>query len=278
VYNKDMTFPYDLLRFLYWIFFKPISLHAQIDRLGPNMENTSMLLTRSHDRPAQSFKSLALFYILIVPPLLGLGTGALLSQRGIDVNWLKLVFYLVVAIALSSSFSIYFCIAFLLPFSVMVALWSSLPFTTSMGVTFSLMLGLAYGLRPKSVGWGLTAGLIYGVVLGLILTLLDGLLIGAAFLTGYFRIIFYFVEAPLSWILGTLAKGGNALRLWRIHPVLWDEVIWLPLPRLDRHLLEIQRQNGPASGAAILHVRESFRQKWAAVGMMRNVESGEQKV
>jgi uncharacterized protein len=259
-----MRFPQDLLRFLYWTFFKPISLHIWINQLGPGIGNVATLLTHPHDRSVQSLKSLTLFTIFILPGLLGFGTGILLSQLGMDVNWLKLAFYLFVAIALSLTFSIHFCIAFLLPFSIAIAIWSSNAFTPTLGIFFSLMLGLAYGLSSDSVKWGLSAGLVYGVFLGLVLGPLSGLLIGAAFLIGYFRIVFYMVEAPLAWILGTLALRRNALGLWQFHPVLWDELIWFPLPRLDRHLLALKRQNGPAFQAAILHVQESFRQKWAA--------------
>jgi hypothetical protein len=199
-----------------------------------------------------------------MPWLLGFGTGMLLSQLGMNVNWLKLAFYLLIAIAVSLNFSIDFSIAFLLPFSILIAIWNSISFTSALGIVFSLTLGLAYGLSANSARWGLTAGLVYGVVFGLILGSLSGLTIGAAFLIGYFRIFFYLVEAPLSWILGTLAGSDNALQLWRFQPVLWDELIWFPLPGLDKHLLAIKRQNESATQAALLHVQKSFRQRWAA--------------
>jgi len=266
----NMQFPQDLVRFLYWIFFKPISLQAWINQSDPTLGNVATLLTRSQDGSAQSFKKLALFYILVAPWLLGLGTGMLLSQLGMDVNWLRLIFYLFVAIALSLTFSNNFSIAFLLPFSMVVAIWSSIAFPTALGIFFSLMLGLAYGLSANSARWGLTAGLVYGVFLSLILGPLGGVAIGAAFLSGYFRIIFYLVEAPLSWVLGTLATRGEALRLWNFHPIQWDELIWFPLPRLDKHLLAIREQNESAAKAAKTLVQESFRQRWAAERMVEH--------
>jgi hypothetical protein len=268
VYKLPVRFPQDLLRFLYWIFFKPIALHMWIDQLDPGIGNVAILLTHSDDRSAQSLKGLALFTIFIAPGLLGFGTGIVLSQLGMDVNWLKLAFYLFVAITLSLTFSVNFCIAFLLPFSIAVAIWSSNAFTPTLGIFFSLMLGLAYGLGSDSARWGLIAGAVYSVFLGLVLDPLSGLTIGAAFLMGYFRIIFYLVEAPLAWILGTLAARGNALRLWQFNPVVWDELIWFPLPRLDRHLLALRRQNGSDAQVAILHVQESFQQKWAVERIM----------
>ncbi len=265
----DVKFPRDLLRFLCWIYFKPNSLHTLIDQLDHRIGNIATLSTRSYDGSARSFKNLALFHILIMPWLLGLGTGLLFWQLGMEVNWLKLIFYLFIAITLSLSFSIDFCIAFLLPFSVAIAIWSSTSFSLTLDIFFSLMLGLAYGLNANSAWWGLTAGLVYGVIFGLILGPLGGLTIGAAFLIGYFRIVFYLIEAPLSWILGTLADKGNALRLWQFHPILWDELIWFPLPRLDRHLLAFKRQNGQAAQVTILHVQESFRQGRAAERILK---------
>jgi uncharacterized protein len=259
----DMKFPQDLLRFLYWVFFKPISLQTLINQLDPGIGNVATLLTRSYDRSAQSLKKLALFHILIMPWLLGLGTGIVLSQLGLEVNWLKLAFTLFVALALSLTFNVNFCIAFLFPFSIVIAIWSSNSFPLSLGILSSLMLGLAYGLTSNSAKWGLSAGLVYGVILGLMLGPLSGLLIGAAFLIGYFRIVFYLVEAPLSRSLAALAAGGNALMLWQFHPVLWDEVIWFPLPGLNQHLLVIKSQNESDAQAAILHVQKSFRQSWA---------------
>ena len=259
-----MKFPQDLLRFPYWIFFKSVSLYAWINQLDPGIGIVAALIRRPSDPVVQSLKRLALFHIFVLPWFLGLGTGILLTQLGMDVNWLKLTFYLAVAIALSLTFSIQFCIAFLLPFSIAVAIWSSGFISLTLIILFSLMLGLAYGLNSDSARWGLTAGLVYGLFFGFLLGPLGGLLIGAAFLSGYFRVLFYLIEAPLSWVLGTLASRADALKLWQFNPVLWDEWIWFPLPGLDRHLLALERQNGPAARPAILHVQESFRQRWAA--------------
>jgi hypothetical protein len=258
-----MKFPQDLLRFLYWIFFKPFSLHLWINQLDPAIGNVTHLLIRTADRSVIAFKNLTLFYVLIIPWLLAIGTGLVLTSLGLGVNWLRLALALIFAIALSLSFSIQFCIAFLFTFSVTAVFWNSQLFSPTVGVFFSLMLGLAYGLGANSARWGLTAALVYAVFLSILLGPLMGLSIGAAFLIGYFRIMFYVVEAPLSWILGRLASKGDAVRLWRFHPVLWDELIWFPLPGLDQHLLAIRRQDETAAQAAIFQVQESFRQGWA---------------
>ena len=264
-----MKFPHDLLRFLYWIFFKPFSLHTWISQIDPIMGNTAALLTSSRNVSIRSFKYLALFFVLVMPFLLAIGTGLVLTSLGMDVNWLRLVFTLSVAMALSLTFSLDFCIAFLLPFSIVVAIWSSTSFTATLGILFSFMLGTAYGLSGNSARWGLTAGLVYGVMLSILLGPLSGLLIGAAFLIGYFRVLFYLVEGPLSWILGNLARNGEAVKLWRFHPVVWDEVIWFPLPGLDEHLLALERRNTYAAEAAMHHVQESFGQRGAVEKVLK---------
>lgn len=259
-----MAFPKDLLRFVYWIYFKPFSFYRRVGAIDPALANISGLFLRSYEHPGRAFKTLVLFYSLVMPWILASATAIVSSLAGAEVSWLRLVFTVGMAIALSLTFSIQFGIAFLLPFSVAVAVWSSNVFSPALGVFFSLMLGLAYGLTAGNARWGLTAGLVYGAVFSLILGPLHGAIIAAAFLIGYFRIVFYMLEAPFSWILGRLARRGSALKLWRVHPVLWDELIWFPLPGLAAHLLALKQQNGLAAQEAILHVQDSFRQRWAA--------------
>ena len=109
-----MKFPQDLLRFLCWIFFKPFSLYALIDRLDPTINTAAaLLLTSSPNASLRSLRNLALVHVLVVPWLLALCTGVVLSQLGMDVNWLRLVLYLPIAMAVSLTFSITFSVAFL---------------------------------------------------------------------------------------------------------------------------------------------------------------------
>ncbi len=85
-----------------------------------------------------------------------------------------------------------------------------------------------------------------------------GVAVGVAFIAGYFRIFFYLFEMPYAWAHVRLRGGLSA------SPVMWDEVIWFPLPGLDTLLVNISQRNRQEGMAAIQTVAASFRQGWAA--------------
>jgi hypothetical protein len=154
-------------------------------------------------------------------------------------------------------------VAFLLPFSLAVAILSSTGFNLFTLILFSFALGLAYGLTVKPPKWVLTGGLVYGVVFGLISGPLEGSMIGVTFLAGYFRIPLYLIEALLSFLLSYRVEEADAGRRWRFQPVTWDELIWFPLPGLDRYLRALANQNDLVAQEASALVKDSFRQAWA---------------
>lgn len=247
----SVRFPQDLLRFLYWVFFKPFSLYHSLERMNPALNSTYGLFTPSRARGLEerSLARMVLFYSLPVPCLVGLLAGLVLAAFQQAVNWPQLVLFLVLGCALGLTFSPVFCIAFQLPFSLAAALVSSIGITPLIGISFSFWLGLAYSLVRKPAAWGLLAGLFYGAALGFLVDPLTGLGIAVFFVGGYFRLPLYLVEAPLSWLLARRAEKDNALRLWRLQPVTWDERIWFPLPGLARHLRALQGQDPQATGS-----------------------------
>jgi hypothetical protein len=261
----SLRFPYDLSRFLYWIFFKPFTMHQYLKDVDPSLRQAAALFFRRRQDTSEyrSLILLAFFYIWLVPFLLGIGLGLIFASRGIPVNWLSLVFYLVIGIPLSLSFSLPFCVAFLLPFSLAVAILSSTGFNLFTIILFSFALGLAYGLTVHPPTWALTGGLVYGVVFGFISGPLGGVMIGLTFLAGYFRIPLYLIEALLSFLLLYRVEEADAARRWRFQPLTWDELIWFPLPGLDRHLRALANQNVLVAEDALALVKESFRQGWA---------------
>jgi hypothetical protein len=263
--KNSLRFPQDLLRFLHWIFFRPFTMRRYLDDVHPPLSHAAALFfhKRQEDQAYKSLTWLAFFYVWLVPWLLGIGLGLILAARGIPVNWLNLVFYMLVGIPLSLSFSLPFCVAFLLPFSLAVVVLSSTGFNLFTTILFSFALGLAYGLMAKPPKWALTGGLVYGVVFGFIDGPLEGSMIGATFLAGYFRIPLYLIEALLSLLLSCRVDEADAVRRWRFQPLTWDELIWFPLPGLDRYLRALAHQNDFATREAFALVKDSFRQGWA---------------
>jgi len=260
-----LKFPRDLFRFLHWIIFRPLALGRYMDSFAPSITSAASMFVRGwHKQPARrSLIFLSLFHCCLIPCGLALGMGLILQSVGRPVNWPGLVFYLILGTAVSTSFSLGFCVVFLPFFGLMAAVLNSGTFEIWHGILFSFVLGLAYGLTPKSLRWGLVGGLVYGLVFALLIDPVSGLAIGAAFLAGYFRLCLYFVEAPLSWVLSVRASKTNADKLWRFHPARWDELVWPPLPGLDRYLRALASQNPQLGQEIAAQVRDSFRQGWA---------------
>ena len=263
--EPSLRFPRDLLRFFYRVIFRPFTLGQILEHLDPPIFSAMSLFTRGWwtSPTRRPLTLLALFYIGLVPWLAAIGLGLMLASCGMPVNWLTLAFYMLVGIALSLTFSLSFCVAFLTPFSLAVTVFSSSGFTLIHALLFSFGLGLAYSLTSKPAKWGLTAGLVYGAVFALLDGPWLGLGMGASFLAGFFRLPFYLLEAPLTWWLALRTSKVDASRLWRFQPFLWDELIWFPLPGLDIHLQALFRQNPALASQALISVRDSFRQGWA---------------
>jgi len=233
--------------------------------LDPALGRASALfsLKRMAKREYRSLTWLASFYIWLVPGLLGIGLGSILDLQGIPVNWLNLILYLVVGIFMSLSFSLPFCVAFVLPYSLAVVVLSTTGFNLFTSVLFSFALGLAYGLTLNPAKWALAGGFVYGLVFGFLSGPVGGLMIGTTFLAGFFRIPLYLIEAPLSLVLSNRVGEADAAKHWHWQPVTWDELIWFPLPGLDRHLQALDDQNDPVTKDAFALTKDSFRQAWA---------------
>lgn len=230
-----LRFPQDLLCFLFWILFRPVTLRRYLAQFDPPPGSVAALFVRGwwRDPARRSLALLALFYVILIPWLVGFGTGMVLTSLGVTVKWLRLFFYLVIVTGSSLTFSLGFCVVFLMPFSLAVTVAGSGNFTMPLLVLVSFALGLAYGLMLKPALWGLAGGLTYGVVFSLLADPLGGLTVGAAFLIGYFRIFLYVLEVPFAWALSLWYAKGHRGDLRRCHPAEWDELIWFPLPRLE---------------------------------------------
>jgi len=302
--NRTLTFPKDLLRLLYWVFFKPVTLDRYIHKIDPTLGPDLSLLTlwrRGHDKPElRNLVALTFFYIIITPWLLGAFVVWILSLLGIPVNWfdvaygvalsvagglaLSVVFGMAGGVALSVAGGVAFGMAVGVARSVAIGVMAIVAYGVTASVVVGVVFGVAFGVArgvARGVAFGLAFGVVVGVVVGvafgvvvgvafgLVVGVADGVVVGAAFgvafIVGYFRLFLYIAELPWSFMLSRLAYvGENALGLFRISSVKWDELIWLPLIGTDQHLIAISQENREAGKEEIAFVSRSFRQSWAA--------------
>lgn len=129
-----------------------------------------------------------------------------------------------------------------------------------LGVVFSVVFGMAAGVA-FGVELSLTLGLMSGLVVGLILSVPVGMsidiaygvaigaTISATFWSSYFRLVTYPIDLALSAATYFVARRHprSLKQMWRLCPIVWSEVIWLPLPfagRLLTLLVEHSREEG----------------------------------
>ncbi|MBV9926385.1 MAG: ATP-binding protein [Acidobacteria bacterium] len=128
------------------------------------------------------------------------------------------------------------------------------------GLAFTVALcaghGAGYGVAdqlPDGVGSKVRIGPIYilfGIALGaladgLMGAVLSGVAFAAAYAVMYSRLITYLFDVVLAAVTGCIGWlwPGGARRAWRWCPVVWDEIIWLPLPFAGGLLTRLVRQD-----------------------------------
>jgi len=260
---KPLLFPRDLLRFLYWVFFKPITLERYMQRIDPTLKTDTSLIVlwrRSKQYPElRPLLLLTFFHILITPwPVAFLIAGGF-ALAGFDVYW--------VGVAVGVALGVAFGVAGGVAGGVAVGVAVGVAFGVALGVAGDVAVGVAFGVA-FGVALGVAIGVALGVALGVAGGVTGGVTGGVAFgvaggagiWIGYFRLINYIIEAPYSFLLSRRSGGGN----FRLSPVVWDEIIWLPLPGLDQQLVSIGKANREEGMKAIAYVAGAFRQGWAA--------------
>jgi len=168
-----------------------------------------------------------------------------------------------------------FGIAFGVAFGVAGGVAFGVAFGAALGVAFSAADNVARRVVAGGVAGGVALGVAGGVALGVTggvaLGVAGGVVFGVALtvtlLLFYFRLPFYLIELPWNLIVGRWAESAppeKAARRFRLIPLYWDEVIWLPLWGLDHTLVEIGKKDRRLAQALIADVAQSFRQGWAA--------------
>ena len=242
MYNatRPLRFPQDILRFLYWIFFKPNTFRRTIHNIDPSFSSIAdpslyQLWKRRQQHPEFiPIIWLSLFNILFMP-LFAFPLAWVFQLAGFEVNWL----YAALGVAFGVAFGVALGVA--------------------TGVAFGVALGVALGVAG-GVASGVAGGVAAGVALGVVFGVVFGVAVGVAFISGYLRLPLYLIYTSWSWAHNRFYSGGGLAR----SPILFDELIWLPLPGLNSLLVQIGQQNRQQGLEAIAYVAGSFRQGWAA--------------
>lgn len=284
---RPLRFPYDWLRFLYWIFFKPITLHRYINEIDPTLPDypfgvPAVVLwnRRNKSLEFQQLISLMLSIILIAPLLLSLILQIIFQLIGLEMSLFLIIMMVLGAaygvvvgliliwmadIGKGIAFEIVGCIAFSvvgyvawnieLGSGFLAVLIKTTPIVL---MAASVSLGVALGSESD---WRLALAMVVTIfIIGILgSNRAAGLTAGMMFLFCYFRVFIYAFEFPWSIIVARFHEWDNGTS-----PVQWDEVIWFPLPGLDGLLLKSAKQNRQKGMEAIAFVATSFRQGWAA--------------
>ncbi|MEW5869567.1 MAG: ATP-binding protein [Chloroflexota bacterium] len=281
-----LRFPHDLLRLLYWVFFRPITLESYIRQMAPGTRRSTGILSlwrRGHQPGYQALGDLlrlAWFHLLLTPWLLGFALAGLLDLAGMEVNWLGVAGGVAGGVVLGVVFGVWYGVAsgaaYGVGYGVAGGVWLGVTSGAAGGVALGVALGAALGVRG-GVRVGVAGGVVFGVALSVVLGaavgvsggVMGGMAGGISCILCYFRLPLYLLQAPLSWLL---ARRAAPLAL---SPVYWDEVIWPPLPGLDQQLLALATRDRPAGLRAIAFTAASFRQGWAAQRALVELAAGD---
>ena len=92
---KPLYFPNDLIRLLYWVFFKPFTLDIYIHQINPALSRHPDMFTLWRDSQKypelRSLINLSFFFILVAP-LLAIPIAILLTLVGFEVEWFNLIY------------------------------------------------------------------------------------------------------------------------------------------------------------------------------------------
>jgi hypothetical protein len=170
------------------------------------------------------------------------------------------------------------------PNAVFIILALGVMFGAVLGVASSMTSGMTSGMvsgMTSTLAFGVAVGVAVGSVLGIQYSVAfgaedsvrgGGVVFGSGVSVGfwlfYFRLISYPIHASLSLITYLAGKRNPQAikKAWRLCPVIWNEVIWPPLPFAAKLLIMLTRQDREEGFRQITFVAaERRRQKRVAL-------------
>lgn len=268
------------LRLLYWAIFKPITLERHVRSLAPNLPPDASLLQKQARRelrtnvPLRRFLIQAFYALIIASIALSLMAELIRSvPGGAAFDWLRVAFGVAVGVATGVAAGVATGVATGVVAGVAGGVAGGVAVGVAAGVALGVMWGVVFSMEAGVAG-GVAAGVALGVmwsvaggvIAGMAFGVAGGVAAGVIFIPCYFRVPFYLLELPWAVFILFLSRL-NPLRApsyLHLSPIYFDEVIWLPLPFLDRHLVLIAEQDREAGLEEIAYVARSFCQGWAA--------------
>ncbi len=295
--NTTLKFPQDLLRFLYWVFFKPLALFENVRNIGIEINVPLISLRKSTAKVGRTeilpLLELTFFHAMITPAITVLVLLSILIINNFTISELGAI----LGVALGVFLGLLTCLLV----SPRAGLVSSMASSVSLGIALGVSLGS--GLRFSDTltlawialcpAWSITSsvllvpnqrfgayvslGLIFFSVIsistGLMVTMSSDVGLGMFIGIGwgllcaliYFHVIPYVFEFPLQAILSFIARvtPDRAISLFRFSPINWDQTIGLPLWSLDTHLGVIGRHDRGKAQHLVVDVSQTLQQ-WAA--------------
>jgi hypothetical protein len=269
------TYLLECLRLLYWAFFKPFTLRSYLQDIHPDLKPYSdpFRLLRQNPDNAQlrRYADQAWWLALAAPWVVAVIAGVLLPlllpqalpvQGGIpQFDWQDSLLFLGgwtlgLLIARATSRLRFWAISFLLLCFVAGLLFAGLS-RLAPGLTLSILQLIHEQAFDVIVGlWPLAGGVALGVAVGL----------------GALRAYFWLPE--LAWMLAlatALSQGKNAARMLPLLPPRFDQLIILPLPFMDKIIVQAHRENPAAAQQFIRYLISETNQQAVAARAMRGI-------
>jgi len=259
-------------KLFYWVFFKETRLVRALAAVDSRLD-----LGVSPFRYRQDFASnprlarhavraivLSTGLAAVVAAIVTLAIGAIYAiGLGESFAWVRAIAYgvagsVTLGAALCLGFGVAFGVAFGTAAGIVFGVVGGSVFGVSRAVVFGLTIATAFGvLRDRA--WSLAIGLLYSVVVGVGNGWAIGGAIAVSWTAAALRVHLWLPQVVWMWGLNWLApRSGTALR-WL--PTNFDEMTDLPLPGLEKILIETYPNAPAATQAQIARLRgDAIRQ------------------
>jgi len=157
---------------------------------------------------------------------------------------------------------------------VVVGVAFSVAFGVELGIAVGVAFGVAVGVDlgvAVGVASGVAVGVAFGVPLGAAFGVASGAAFGVAFVLGALRVYFWLPELIWVLILYLVTPPTQAASVLRRLPPYFDQLIYLPLPFLDKFIINAYRTNPSAAQNTIDYLITFTNQQKVALRAMAGI-------